>query len=241
MNGFAYTRYELLRTFRNRRFMVFSLIFPLVMFLLIAGGNKDEQLGGVSLPQYFMAGMMSWGTMMAMMSAGARISVERQAGWHRQLRITPLSTVAYLRAKVISGYAMAALTIVVIAVAATMLDVRLPASRWVLMIGEMFVGLLPFAALGIMFGHLLHPDALGPAIGGVAALLGLLGGVWNPLAQHGFMHLVGVSLPSYWLVEAGRAAISGSWPVRGWLIVAAWTAALAVLATLAYRRDTARA
>ena len=37
MNGIAYTRFELRRTFRNRRFLLFSLGFPLVFFWLIAG------------------------------------------------------------------------------------------------------------------------------------------------------------------------------------------------------------
>ena len=35
----AYTRFELVRAFRNRRFFFFSLAFPLVLYLLIAGPN----------------------------------------------------------------------------------------------------------------------------------------------------------------------------------------------------------
>ena len=43
----AYTRYELLRTFRNRRFFFLSLGFPLVLYFLIAGPNRNEDdLGG---------------------------------------------------------------------------------------------------------------------------------------------------------------------------------------------------
>ena len=38
----TYTRYELLRTFRNRRFFFFALGFPLVLYFLIAGPNRDE-------------------------------------------------------------------------------------------------------------------------------------------------------------------------------------------------------
>ena len=45
--------------------------------------------------------------MMSMISTGARIAGERQAGWTRQLRITPLSPRAYFRAKVLTGYVMA--------------------------------------------------------------------------------------------------------------------------------------
>jgi ABC-2 type transport system permease protein len=46
-------RYEILRMFRNRRFFVFSLGFPIVLYYLIAGPNKDNHdLGnsGISAP-----------------------------------------------------------------------------------------------------------------------------------------------------------------------------------------------
>ena len=100
MSSATYTRYELLRTFRSRRFFVFSLGFPLVLYYLIAGPNHDvTDLGGtgISAPLYFMVGLTAFGTMNAMLSSGARIAGERAAGWNRQLRITPLPTRAYFR------------------------------------------------------------------------------------------------------------------------------------------------
>jgi len=36
----TYLRYEVLRTWRNRRFLLFSLAFPLVLFLAVAGPHK---------------------------------------------------------------------------------------------------------------------------------------------------------------------------------------------------------
>ena len=48
MSTATYVRYEVLRTFRNRRFFIFSLIFPVTMYLLIAGPNKDSDLGRAS-------------------------------------------------------------------------------------------------------------------------------------------------------------------------------------------------
>ena len=59
-----------------------------------------------------MVGLAAFGTMNAMLSAGARIAGERAVGWNRQLRITPLSTRTYFRAKVLTGYLMAATTLV---------------------------------------------------------------------------------------------------------------------------------
>jgi hypothetical protein len=98
---------------------------------------------------------VSFGAMMALISTGARIASERTDGWTRQLRITPLSTGAYLRAKVLTGYAMAALTIATLYAAGALVGVRLPLERWLGMTGVILVGLLPFAALGVLLGHLL--------------------------------------------------------------------------------------
>ncbi len=156
----AYLRFEVLRTFRNRRFFFFSLGFPLVLYYLIAGPNRNEhdlRDTGLSAPLYFMVGLAAFGTMNAMLSSGARIAGERAVGWNRQLRITPLSTRTYFRAKVLTGYLMAAMTLCALYVAGLTLGVSLSAHEWARMTGLILVGLLPFAALGIVFGHLLTP------------------------------------------------------------------------------------
>ena len=159
----TYLRYEVLRTFRNRRFLLFSLGFPLVLFLVVASTNRHATLEGVSFPLYYMAGMASWGAMLGIISSGSRISVERQQGWTRQLRITPLSPRAYLLAKVVCGYLTALLTMVVLFAAGTALGVRLGVREWAVMVGLVLVGLIPFGLLGVMAGHLLKPDSLGPS------------------------------------------------------------------------------
>jgi ABC-2 type transport system permease protein len=237
-----YLKYELLRALRNTRFFLFSLGFPLVLFLVIAGPNRHATLGGIPLPLYFLSGMITWGTMSGVVSSGARIATERAAGWNRQLRLTPLTARTYLRAKVLGGYVVAAMSIVLLYVAGIALGVRLPADRWLGMTGLILIGLVPFAALGIWLGHVLSPEAIGPAIGGISALFALLGGAWGPLAVSGFMLRVAQALPSYWLVQAGHVAATGAgWGVRGWVVIAAWALLFGALATRAFRRDTRRA
>src|SRR5581483_2606269 len=113
----TYLRFELLRAVRNGRFFVFSLAFPLILYLVIAGSNRTAQMGGIELRVYYLAGMVSWGTMAAVTASGARIAMERSVGWNRQLRLTPLSVRAYLRAKVLGGYLMAALSIILLYIA----------------------------------------------------------------------------------------------------------------------------
>jgi len=245
MSSTTYIRYELLRTFRNRRFFVFSFGFPLVLYFLIAGPNRHEHSlsgTGISAPLYYMVGLAAFGSMNAMLSTGARIAAERQVGWNRQLRTTPLSTRTYFRAKVLTAYLVAIASLLLLALAGTVLGVRLPAHEWGRMAWLMLVGLVPFAVMGIAIGHLIAAESIGPVIGGSTALLAFLGGTWFPITGGGVLHDIAQVLPSYWLVQAGHVALGGpGWTSRGWIDVAAWTAGLAVVATRAYRRDTKRA
>ena len=244
MNALVYTRYELLRTLRNRRFFVLSLGFPLVLFFLIAGPNRnvhDFDGTGISAPLYFMVGMISFGTMSGMLSSGARIAAERAVGWNRQLRISPLTTRSYLRAKVLTAYMMALLTIIALFASGAALGVSLPAGRWLQMTLLILIALIPFAALGIAVGHMLTPDSIGPAVGGGVGLLAFLGGTWFPIPGSGFLHDVAQILPSYWLVQASHVALGGHpWPAKAWIVIVGWTVVLGLLAQRAYRRDTGR-
>jgi ABC-2 type transport system permease protein len=179
--------------------------------------------------------------MNAMLATGARIAAERQVGWNRQLRTTPLSTRTYFRAKVLTAYVVAIASLLLLALAGTLLGVRLPAHEWGRMAWLMLVGLIPFAVMGIAIGHLIAADSIGPVIGGSTALLAFLGGTWFPISGSGALHDIAQVLPSYWLVQAGHVALGGAgWTERGWIVVAAWTAGMLVLAARAYRRDTRR-
>jgi ABC-2 type transport system permease protein len=242
MTAVTYLRYEVLRNFRTWQFVFFSLAWPLIVFFTVAGSNRQATFIGIPFPVYFMSGMAAQGAMVAVVSRGSLIANERTAGWTRQLRITPLSTATYFTAKVVCGYLMALLTIAAMCVAGTTLGVNLTAGGWLTMVGLLLAGLIPFAVLGILLGHLLSPESLLPAVGGLTVLFALLGGAYGiQVASSGAMFDVIKGLPSYWLVEASKAALGGGgWPAEGWLVIAVWTAVLAPLAVLAYRRDTSR-
>jgi ABC-2 type transport system permease protein len=188
-----------------------------------------------------MIGLVAFGAMMGHISNGARIANERTTGWTRQLRVTPLSPRAYLCAKVLTGYAMAGLTVAVLYSAGAALGVELPARVWIEMTALIMVGLLPFAALGVLLGHLLTADVIGPAAGGVTSLLALVSGAWFPLPEGGLLDSVAQFLPSYWLVQASHVSVGGeAWGAAGWTTIAAWTIALGAAARIAYRRNTER-
>jgi ABC-2 type transport system permease protein len=244
MIAFAYTRFELTRMFRNPRFLLFSIGFPLILFYAIAAPNRNSPVvngSAISFPLYYMVGLASFGTMAAMIASGARIANERTTGWTRQLRITPLTTRAYFRAKILTAYLTALLTIALLYIAGVSLGVSMSATDWLEMTGLILIALAPFAALGILLGHLLTTDSMGPAIGGGTSLFAFLGGTWFPIADHGFLHDLGRLLPSYWLVQAAHIPEGGHpWSGMAWAVIAVWTLVMAAGAAYAYRRDTQR-
>jgi ABC-2 type transport system permease protein len=247
----TYQRYELLRTVRNRQSFIFSLVFPVVMYFLLAGPNKKNHNfagdathhTGLFAPQYYMVSLLAFGSMIAVLSSGARIAAERTVGWNRQLRLTPLSVRNYMRTKVLIGYLMALISMVLLYIAGIALGVRMPFSHWLDMSVLVLVALIPFTALGIALGHLLRDDAMGPAVGGSVSLFAFLGGTWFPVTGNGAYVAFVKCLPSYWLVQAGHIGIGATrpWTAEAWIVIAVWSIACVAFAGWAFRRDTQRA
>jgi ABC-2 type transport system permease protein len=241
-NPATYVRLELLRTVRNTQSFAFSLILPAVLYLAIAGSNRHVDVEGISFPRYYMVSMAGYGAMIAALSGGARIAAERSIGWNRQLRLTPLRPRTYFLVKIATGYMVAAIAIAVLYVCGLLYGVRIDPVRWAEMTGLLLIGLVPFAAIGILIGHLLKIDAIGPAMGGMSFAFGFLGGQWFPLGDKGTLVTIAHYIPSYWLTQASHVGIgANAWGLQAWLVLAAWTAAAAVLAARLYARDTKRA
>jgi ABC-2 type transport system permease protein len=237
-------RTELIRLFRNRQNFAFSLILPIVLFYAIAGANRNATVGpGVSFPRYYFAGMVAFGSLAAVFAGGARIAFERQVNWNRQLRLTPLKPQTYFRTKVLTSYLVAVLVLLLLTAAALSLGVHFTFPQWGKTVGLTLVALIPFAALGIMVGHLIKGDTMGPVMGFAMSGFAILGGAYFPIGgDSGFMHQFVRLIPSFWLVQAGKAGLGGqSWTAEAWIVIAVWAAAGAAGAAWAYRRDTKRA
>ena len=228
MSAAPYTRFELLRTFRNRRFFIFSLGFPLVLYFLIATPNRNEDdLGGsgISAPLYFMVGLAAFGTMNAMLAGGGRSRPSARSAGTASCGSPRCRRARTSARRSLTGYLMALVTIVLLVRGRRRRSASaLSAGEWLADDGAAPARAVPFAALGILLGHLLTSDSIGPAIGGLTALLALLGGTWFPPATGCYARLAQV-LPSYWLVQASHVALGGGgWGVRGLVvIVGAWS------------------
>lgn len=241
----TYARWEMTRLLRNRQNLIFSLAFPLVLFFAIAAPNASENIAPPGAPvltfgRFYLAGMIAFGSISAVVAGGARIALERQIGWTRQLRLTPLRPGAYLRTKIATSYVVAIIGIVLLTLAAVLVGARLDAADWFAAVGLVLVALVPFAAIGVFLGHLVKGDSMGPIVGGSMSLFSIVGGAFFPITS-GFLYEIGRYVPSYWLVQAGKTGIGGqAWTPMAWLVVGVWSLVFGGLAAWAYRRDTAR-
>ena len=96
---------ELRRLLRNKRTLIFSIVLP-VVFFLVFGLNAQyagESVGNGNVSAYVMISMALYGAILATTSGGAMVSVERAAGWSRQLRLTPLAPFAYVAIKMLTA------------------------------------------------------------------------------------------------------------------------------------------
>ncbi len=241
-----YLMLEARRAYRNKRFLMFTVLMPLVLFLVYVQlyGAVDEMSAGVSATAYLMVSMAGFGAMSAAMSAGTRIAVERQSGWNRQLRLTPLSPLSYLLAK--GGIAMLlALPAIILVYGAGLVveHVHLSPDQWAVSTVGVWLALIPFAALGLVIGYAATPDSSGAIFSAASMILSLFGGIFIPVeVMPKAMATAAQLLPSYWLGIIGRSPLGvGGFEWKAVPVLLAWTLVLALVVARRYRVDTARA
>ncbi|MFC9114811.1 ABC transporter permease [Streptomyces sp. NPDC057092] len=238
-------RLELVRVLRNRKFLFFSVLYPSVLFLLIAStadatATLDDS--GLTLPAYLMVSMASFGALTAvLMGNSERIARERENGWVRQLRLTPLPGRGYVLAKTASA-AVAALPsiVVVFVVAAAVKDVRLDAWQWLALTGTIWAGGMVFAALGVVIGYAATGDAVRPVTMIVYFGLSLLGGLWMPTTTFPrWLQDIAGWLPTHAYAALGRATEQGHAPeVRDVAVLLVFFVLFTGGAAWLYRKDT---
>lgn len=239
----AYVKLEIRRMLRNRRYLVFTIAFPVMLYVLYtailpASGNKP--VDGLVWPVYFLVSMAAYGAMGAAMSQAAPIAIERRQGWARQLRVTPLSGPAYVAAKVVVAVVLTAPALLLVVLAGLVVNhVHLGAATVVTLVAGLALGSLPFAALGLLIGYLLDADS---AQGGMVLAyftLAILGGLFAPLSMFpNVLATIGHVLPSSHLAALGRALAAGHAPdAIDVLVLSAWTVALGTVAAWRYVAD----
>jgi ABC-2 type transport system permease protein len=240
--SFTYLLLEARRAMRNGRFMIFSIAFPVLLFLLYVGiwSNGDKAVTGI-----LMVNMTSFGALSAALFAGGRVALERSVGWQRQLRLTPLSGGGYLTAKGITGMLLALPAVILVPLVGVVVEgVSLDAAGWLRVTIGIWLAVIPFALIGLLIGQVGTPDSMQPIMSLTMMTMSMLGGVFIPIdSMPGWLLKVAHVLPSYWLGQVGRGAVTSNLSVnlgQAVLVLAVWTAVVGLGVTRRFRRDSAR-
>ena len=241
-------RLELTRALRNRKFLFFSVLYPSILFLLIAGtadGTTRIDGTGLTLPTYMMVSMASFGALTAvLMGNSERIAKERENGWVRQLRLTTLPGRGYVLAKTASAAVVSLPSIVVVfVVAAIVKDVRLDSWQWLALTGAIWAGSLVFAALGVALGYLASGDAVRPITMITYFGLSILGGLWMPTTSFpSWLQDIAMWVPTHAYAALGQAIEQSQTPhAKDLAILAVFFALFTGGAAWLYRKDTLKA
>ncbi|MGO8883717.1 MAG: ABC transporter permease [Streptosporangiaceae bacterium] len=238
-------RLEIRRLLRNRRTVIFALILPVVLFLAF-GLNKayaNQRVGHGNVSAFIMVSMALYGAALATTSGGAMVSIERAAGWSRQLRLTPLSPVGYITIKILTALVLGlASVIAVYAVGLITGKPSLPGYLWIVTGLCVWIGSLVFAAFGLFMGYLLPTENVMQFLGIALMLLSFAGGLFIPLSQ--FPHAVQTIAkftPMYGLNQLVHAPVLAGSIHLAWVVNAVvWLAIFSGGAVWRFRKDTAR-
>jgi ABC-2 type transport system permease protein len=162
-------RYEQKSYWRNPAAAFFTFAFPLVLFFILvatAGSQRDKDLGGVKLAQYYTPSILSFAVMSAcFLNIAMNLVRQREDGVLKRMRGTPLPAWALIGGIIGSAVVIAALlSTVTIVFAIAVYGVSLPASHVLPVIVTIALAALVFCALGVAVSSLIPNVDSGPAI-----------------------------------------------------------------------------
>jgi ABC-2 type transport system permease protein len=236
---------EVRRLTRNRRTLIFSVVMPIVLFLAFglnkAYANQPQGLGNTSA--FIMISISLYGATLATTAGGAMVSIERAAGWSRQLRLTPLAPWAYIAIKLLAAMVLGLVSVLAVYVLGQLTGKpHMPGYLWFATGASVWVGSLLFAAFGLFLGFLLPTENVMQFLGIILALLSFAGGLFIPLSQ--FPQVVATiarGTPLYGLNQLVHAPLLNQGVHLAWVAnVVIWLAIFAGGAIWRFRLDTAR-
>ena len=245
--GFSLTllRLEIRRLLRNKRTLIFTLIVPVIFFLIFGLNSSyaNNRSGRGNESAFVMISLALYGAVLATTSGGAMVSIERAAGWSRQLRLTPLRPTAYILIKMLSALVLGLCSVLAVyTVGAITGKPSMPVHIWIITALCLWIGSLVFAAFGLFIGYLLPSENVMQIIGFALMLFAFGAGVFIPLSQFSpTLQTLAQYTPLYGLSELVHFPLEGGNLRASWLInLIAWLVIFVAGAAWRFRRDTAR-
>lgn len=233
------TRSEILRYLRNPGFLLPTLLFPTVFYLMfgVLLGRGGEQA------RYMLAAYSTFGVMApGLFGFGVSLALERDGGLLTLKRALPMPPAAYLIGKMAMAMGVAAvIASLLLALALFVAHVPLSASQALHLFALEIAGVVPFCALGLLLGTLIKGQGAPGLVNMIYLPMAFLSGLWFPLSiMPAFLRQIAGLWPSYHLNQLALSAVGmpheGSGPVHA-AVLCAFTAVCLWLAARRLRRN----
>jgi len=197
-------KYEFLKLIRTRTFSLSIIGFPVMFYTLFGLSNRGNTMDGMDAAKYMLAGYCCFGMIgAALFGIGVGLASERSQGWLELKRSSPMPPMAYLVAKCITAQAFGLIIVAVLSgLALGFGGVHLSAAEIGMMLGVTIVGVVPFAAMGLLIALLAPANAASGVVNLVYLPMSFMSGLWIPLRfLPRFLRPIAPYLPAYHLSQ----------------------------------------
>ena len=201
-------RSECLRYLRTPSFMLPTLLFPSVFYLMF--GIVLAHANGPDAPRYLLASYVTFGVMApGLFGFGVSLALERDNGLLALKRALPMPPGAYLLAKMLMATLVAAvIALILLGMAVWLAHVGLRAGQMAALFATAVLGVLPFCAMGLWIGTLIKGQGAPGLVNLVYLPMAFLSGLWFPLPLlPKFLQQIARVWPSYHLDQLALAAV----------------------------------
>jgi ABC-2 type transport system permease protein len=232
-------RDELYAIIREPAAVFFAIAMPVGFFALFASLFGDVAPGGeLSVPTQMLATFGAFGVVgVALTSPGNGVAEDRERGWLRVKRVSPVTVGTTLMAKVAAALPVALAVFVAMSLTAMALgQFDTDAGTWLQLAGVLLLGSLPFALLGLAVGFVTSGRAAPAVLNAVFIPSVIAAGLWMPLeVLPTFVQRIAPFLPTYHIGQLGMGVLLGE-PVGDHVAALLLTTAVAAVAAgAAYR------
>jgi ABC-2 type transport system permease protein len=211
------TRYQLASIARNRRAMVLSVVFPVVLLVMfdsvfVKGSDTVEVAGArVGAQAYFTGGMLAYAILLAGFSQMAiGLVSQRESGQLKRLRGTPVPAWTFIVATVLRAVVIVGLmAVVLLAIARVAYGVQMPARALAEIALYVLLGTAAMCAVGIAATAIATDvDSASAALPLAAVVLSLISGIFVSVDQlPSWLEHVARFFPVYHLAAGLQAAL----------------------------------
>jgi len=239
-------RFDQKAFWRNPASVFFTVMFPVVVFLILAivfSGETVDVRGGVKATTYYVPAIMSLSVISATMQALAMsLVIAREDGRLKRGRGTPMPAWVFIAGRVGNSIVVSVLMLALLAlIGGVLYGVDFPWERLPQVLLALVIGAASFCCLGIALAAAIpSQDAAAPIVNAILLPLYFLSGIFIPADQlpHGVIVFADLFPIRHFSDTFSDAYVPGSGSSVSWdnlAVVALWGVAGLVLAIRYFR------